>query len=125
MKKLITLSIVLTFFNCKTTNEKMEKSTSFYVGTYTNGESKGIYKYQIDNLGKLTKIGLVAETSNPSFITKTKDNKTLLAVDETNENGTGFVKSFEILKDSLLFKSKTKSGGAHPCFITVNNENHV
>lgn len=125
MKKLLYLTIILSFFNCKTSNMKMEKSTNFYVGTYTNGESKGIYKYKIDSLGKLSKIGLVAETSNPSFITKTKDNNTLLAVDEANENGTGFVKSFQILKDTLIFKSISKSGGAHPCFVTVNDKNQV
>ena len=125
MKKILVLLVSITFFNCKTSNLKIEKLTSFYVGTYTNGESKGVYKYQINNLGKLSKIGLVVETNNPSFITKTKDNKTLIAVDEANENGTGFVKSYQIKKDTLIFKSKSKSGGAHPCFISVNEENQV
>lgn len=125
MKKLLFLSIIISLLNCKTARENMEKPLDFYVGTYTNGESEGIYIYQINNKGILSRVGLVAKTSNPSFITKTKDNKTLLAVDETNENGTGFVKSFKILKDTLIFKSKSNSGGAHPCFITVNNQNQV
>ena len=125
MKKLVILSIIVAFYNCKTSKMKVDKTTSFYVGTYTNGESKGIYKYQMDNKGFLSKIGLVAVTNNPSFLAKTKDNSTLLAVDETNENGTGFVKSYQIKNDTLIFKSKSKSGGAHPCFITVNEKNQV
>ena len=119
---LFALTIIL---SCQNTEMKEIKTTDFYVGTYTNGQSKGIYKYQIDVEGKLSKVGLVAETSNPSFITKTKDNKMLLAVDEANEDGTGFVKSFAIKKDTLAYINTSKSGGAHPCFITVNDQNQV
>lgn len=73
----------------------------------------------------MKQIGLAAETSNPSFLAKSNDNKTPFAVDEANENGTGFVKSYRIENDSLIFISKVKSGGAHPCFISVNDENQV
>ena len=125
MKNLTILFLFLSFLGCKTETMKEQNTTPFYVGTYTNGDSKGIYKYQIDKEGKLSKIGLVAETNNPSFITKTKDNKTLIAVDEANENGTGFVKSFRIKKDTLAFINQSKSGGAHPCFVTINDKNQV
>ena len=111
---------------CSSVNQiDNKKLTSFFVGTYTNGESEGIYKYQIDSEGKLSKIGLMAKTNNPSFLAKTIDHKTLLAVDETDENGTGFVKSYQIKEDTLLFVSKSQSGGAHPCFVTVNDKNQV
>jgi len=125
MKKIILFSILTIIMSCKELDVKDEKSLEFYVGTYTNGASEGIYKYQLDTNGILSKKGLVAKTNNPSFLAKTKDNKTLLAVDETDENGTGFVKSFKIENDTLLFRSKSKSGGAHPCFITINEKNQV
>lgn len=125
MKNLLLFFLSVIYLGCKTTKTEKMTKTSFYVGTYTNGESKGIYKYAINNVGELSIIGLVAETNNPSFITKTKDSKTLLAVEETDEKGTGFVKSYAIANDTLLFKSKSKSGGAHPCFITVNENNQV
>jgi 6-phosphogluconolactonase len=125
MKKIVVILFVILFSTCQTTKMEESKSNIFYVGTYTNGESEGIYKYRMDDKGMLSKIGLVAKTNNPSFLAKTKDSKTLLAVEETDENGTGFVKSFQIQKDTLLFVSKSKSGGAHPCFITVNDNNDV
>ncbi len=125
MRKIIALLVITLFFSCKTSKMEKEQTIPFYVGTYTNGDSKGIYKYQIDAEGIVSKIGLAAETNNPSFLAKTDDNKTLLAVDETDENGTGFVKYFQIKKDTLIFVSKSKSGGAHPCFITVNDKNQV
>src|SRR5439155_19197926 len=40
-----------------------------YVGTYTTTKSKGIYAYRFDaDSGRLTSLGLVAETVNPSFL---------------------------------------------------------
>lgn len=125
MKNILTLILISTLLSCEKSSLKVEQNSIFYVGTYTDGESEGIYKYEINNEGKLTTIGLVAKTNNPSFLAKTSDNKTLLAVDETDVNGTGFVKSYRIEKDSLVFVSKSKSGGAHPCFITTNDKNQV
>lgn len=125
MKKVIAVAFLITLFSCKSAIMKEQKTTPFYVGTYTNGESKGIYKYQIDKDGNLSSLGLMAETLNPTFLVKSNDQKTLYAVAETNKNGTGFVKSFKVQKDSLLEISKEESGGAGPCFITVNKDNYV
>ncbi|SDR76036.1 6-phosphogluconolactonase [Polaribacter sp. KT25b] len=102
-----------------------KENYSFYVGTYTKTTSKGIYKYAISSEGELKKIALVAETINPTFLAKSKDNKTLFAVGETNENGSGFVKSFKIENDSLLLISKEESGGAGPCFVALNDDNYI
>lgn len=120
MKKAVYLLLLL-LISCKVKNVNSPVSYQFFVGTYTNGDSEGIYKYSISNEGKLSFVGLQAKTNNPSFLAKTIDNKTLLAVDETEEDGTGFVKSYKITKDTLLYKSKSKSGGAHPCFVSVKN----
>ena len=125
MKKISMFIVITLFFSCSMSKVQEKTGSNFYVGTYTNGESEGIYKYQLNAAGKLKQIGLVAKTDNPSYLAKTKDNKTLLAVDETNENGTGYVNSFRIEKDSLVFVSKSKSGGAHPCFISINDKNQV
>lgn len=125
MKNLSIFIVITLFFSCSMFKVQEKKISDFYVGTYTDGESEGIYQYQLNADGKLKQIGLVAKTNNPSYLAKTKDNKTLLAVDETNENGTGFVNSFRIEKDSLVFVSKSQSGGAHPCFVSVNDDNQV
>jgi len=107
--------------------QQKERDSIFYVGTYTKNDSKseGIYKYSISSEGKLAQIGLIAKTENPSFLAKSEDGKTLLAVGEVDRNESGFVKSYSIKKDSLLFKSESKSGGANPCYITINENNNV
>lgn len=118
---LVTLFIVYNK-NDKNTNEMKQQKMPFYVGTYTKGSSEGIYKYSLLDNGKIELIGLVAKSENPSFITKSADNNYLIAV---NENKEGTVESFKINDDSLNFINKSSSGGAHPCFVTVNNEGYV
>jgi 6-phosphogluconolactonase len=125
MKYFSTLAFIFLFLGCKNSSLKTIKETTFYVGTYTKNESKGIYKYSISKDGKLKNIGVVATITNPSFLAKSKDNKTLFAVSEIDENGTGFVHSYEIKKDALQFINKQESGGAHPCFIAVNEANYI
>lgn len=100
----------------------MPQATQFYVGTYTNGQSEGIYAYSLMEDGAIDSIGLVARTKNPSFLTKTADSRFLLAV---NENEEGTVSSFKIHRDSLEFINQRSSGGAHPCFVSTNDEGFV
>ncbi|MEN8138084.1 MAG: lactonase family protein [Bacteroidota bacterium] len=131
MKKLlyslISIFILLIIFlinkkNDGNTNEMKQQGMTFYVGTYTTNSSEGIYKYSLLGNGIIEFIGLAVKTENPSFITKSADKKYLLAV---NENKDGTIKSFEINEDSLKFISKSSSGGAHPCFVSVNKEGYV
>lgn len=126
---------VLLFFSCKEQKKEAvietkipeEKATSqnFYVGTYTDGDSEGIYQYALHDNGTLEKIGLSVKSQNPSFLAFTKDRKFLLAVNEIDDYGTGTISSYAINKDSLLFVNKQISGGAHPCFVSVNNNGNV
>jgi 6-phosphogluconolactonase len=93
---------------------------SFYVGTYTTSESRGIYKYLLQKDGSLEHIGLAAKSENPSFLTMSADKKFILAVNEIDNEGVGTVESFLITDDSLAFISRSSSGGAHPCFVAIN-----
>lgn len=129
MKLYIAIISLLVLVSCKENkNITMPKNTtySFYVGTYTeNTKSMGIYKYELQYDGNLKQIGLAAESINPSFLTKSADNKFLLAVSETNIDSVGYVESYLIKGDSLLLLSRSSSGGAHPCFVAVNQEGFV
>lgn len=103
-----------------------EDNYPFYVGTYTKGESEGIYKYILMHDGTLEKVGLAAKTNNPSFLARTFDKKYILAVSEIkSEDNTGAISSFSIHHDTLNFISKTSSGGSHPCFVSSNNKGFV
>ncbi|MDG3583448.1 lactonase family protein [Galbibacter pacificus] len=136
---IISLSLLL-MIGCKESNQKQEtvkvaaetkkqtepKNIAFYVGTYTNGESEGIYSYSVNRDGKLKNNGLAAMSENPSFLTFSDDKKYLLAVNEIEDaEGQGGVESYKIEADTLKLINKSPSGGAHPCFIVANEANFV
>jgi 6-phosphogluconolactonase len=91
-----------------------------YVGTYTSGASKGIYAYRFDDsTGKLTALGLAAETSNPSFLAVSPNRRFLYAA---NENSTGSISAFSIdgAKGTLKLLNTVSSRGAGPCHVALD-----
>ncbi len=101
---------------------------SFYmfVGTYTNKGSKGIYVYKFDaSTGKAEWLSNTDSIVNPSYLTIAPDQKHIYAVTETATNNTGSISafSFDRATGKLSFINKQSSGGANPCYVTVNNTN--
>ena len=70
------------------TDASKAKSYRVYVGTYTGGESKGIYLLELDPAsGALTSRGLAAEAVNPSFLAIHPSRRFLYAVGEVDDFG--------------------------------------
>ncbi|MGB5236575.1 MAG: lactonase family protein [Flavobacteriaceae bacterium] len=112
--------------NCKEPTSNIVEPTTFYVGTYTDSQSEGIYQFELHQDGNLQETGLMAKTENPSFLTKSANGAFLLSVNEvSNEENMGYVTSFKIEKDSLVYLDQKPTGGAHPCHITTNEDNFV
>jgi hypothetical protein len=56
------------------------------IGTYTEKGSKGIYVYHFDTAtGKATELSHTNNSSNPSFLTISKDKQNVYAVNENKE----------------------------------------
>lgn len=97
-----------------------------YVGTYTQGLSQGIYAYRFDEkTGRLSSLGLAAETANPSFVTVDHAGKLLYAVNEVQRYkgvATGAVSSFAIDNNSWKLQpiNQVASGGADPCYLALD-----
>ena len=90
MKIRIAISALFLLLNCqnnKDTAIEKNDSYSFFVGTYTNTESQGIYKYTLQKDGILKRLGLVAKLTDPSFLTMSSDKKFLVAVSEIEPIG--------------------------------------
>ena len=102
----------------------------FYVGTYTDSISEGIYRFGLDvQSGKLHSNGLAVLSENPSYLAMSKDGKNLLAVRETKDDsnqGMGYIELFKIDDiGNLTSVNKVASGGAHPCHVAVNEDGLV
>lgn len=95
----------------------------FYIGTYTRGESRGIYVSSLKEDGSLTPPKLAAEVENPSFLTSTADGLLVFAVGEMASfqgERSGVVSSFNIQDDgSLKLINQVSSGGRGPCHVEI------
>lgn len=117
---LIYVVLILTFMNCNDT----KPTIPLYVGTYTDGDSEGIYRLQFNTeTGELSDIQLAAKSSNPSFITYSPDRAYLYAV---NENDPGEVSGYKINPDGTLdLINVVSSEGAAPCHISINKTGDI
>jgi 6-phosphogluconolactonase len=99
-----------------------------YVGTYTSGESRGIYRFELDPAsGAWTDPVLAVESESPSFLALHPNGHVLYAVNELGTFGgatTGAVSAFAIAGASgtLTPLGQQASGGADPCHLTVDRD---
>ena len=93
-----------------------------YAGTYTRGQSRGIYAFHFDSSkGKLTSAGLAAETLNPSFLAEHPNHRFLYAVNEGGRGG-NTVSAFAIdaKTGKLAPLNAVSSQGSGPCHLAVD-----
>ena len=97
-----------------------------YIGTYNVRNSKGIYAYRFDAAtGRLTSLGLAADTTNASFLVVHPNHRFLYAVNEVPNNegrSSGAVSAFAIAPKSgkLTLLNQVSSGGAEPCYVSLD-----
>ena len=103
-----------------------------YVGTYTEGtKSEGIYLVRMDpRTGRLQRVGSVSAGANPSFLAMHPAGRALYAVNEVDTyrgKPSGAVSAFAIAGDSgsLTRINEQPSGGAGPCFVSVDRAGRV
>ncbi len=111
--------LIISFVSCASSDVPL------LLGTYTNGESEGIYQMQFNqDTGELSDATLVAEVANPSFLTYSPDNKYLYTVCESSSfkgTNSGAVTAFKVLKNGQLqFLNEVSSQGANPCHIAID-----
>ena len=97
-----------------------------YIGTYTKGASKGIYRFTLDTDKKtLSKPQLAAELDNPTYVVLNKDRTILYSV--AKQNTSGGVATFTINHDSgeLTLKDIQVTEGPSPCHISVDDRDKL
>ncbi len=102
-----------------------------YVGTYTSGESEGIYVFEMDpGTGRWTEKGLAAEIDSPTFVATHPDRNLLYSVGrsvDADGNRIGTINAFSIDPDSgkLTLLNRQPSGGRGPCHVSVDPSGKV
>ena len=111
----------------KTKKKKAPATVRVYVGTYTQGDSEGIYQFTLDTKkGKASQATLAAKSVDPSFVALHPSGKFLYAVNETTSwegtENSGGLSAYTIDASSgrLDLMNQQPTRGAHPCHLVVN-----
>lgn len=97
-----------------------------YVGTYTGPKSQGIYGYRFAAAtGQITPLGLLAKTTNPSFLAIDPSRRFLYAVNEIGDSQvqkSGGLSAFSIDRKTakLTFLNEAASRGTDPCYVSLD-----
>jgi 6-phosphogluconolactonase len=103
--------------------KEIPKTYDLLIGTYTTGKSKGIYVYRFyAETGKLAYLNEIDGVDNPSYLCVSANNKFVYAVDEVGKNGEVSAFRFTPSSGKLEFINKQPSGGADPCYVSVDKE---
>lgn len=95
-----------------------------YIGTYTKGNSKGVYSFTLDtDTKKLGDVKAVAELDNPTYVNLSQDNKNLYAVVKEGSQGGVASYSIDTQTGDLTEINRQLLDGASPCHVSVDSQN--
>ncbi|MBC8288745.1 MAG: beta-propeller fold lactonase family protein, partial [Planctomycetes bacterium] len=125
MRLQLTLAVLLTVLFSSVASLTGNDKMWVFVGTYTQGDSEGIYVLQLDlKTGTLEKKSVVA-SENPSFVAVHPSGEFLYAVNEVSRfkgKSAGAVSSFgfDAASAKLTPLNQQSSGGPGPCHLVVD-----
>lgn len=94
-----------------------------FIGTYTKGDSKGIYNFSFNaNLGEVNNINVAGELGNPTYIAISSNKKYLYSV--MKDGDMGGVAAYLINKEdlSLSLLNYKLFPGSSPCHLITNKD---
>lgn len=95
---------------------------TFYIGTYTNEKSEGIYQFQYDNIDS-TNMKLAASCESPSYLCLSHDQNVLYAVKEDIIKNKGAIMAYAVEDDQLRLLNTVDAPGQGLVHIVVNRAN--
>ncbi|WP_234123654.1 lactonase family protein [Clostridium hydrogenum] len=107
----------------------MNKFTA-YIGTYTSGESDGIYSFKVDaSSGKTSDLKLAAKLENPTYLAFDNNNTHLYSVAKSDKLGAAA--AFSMNNGNLIFLNSecadknppAELEGKQPCHVYLDKEN--
>jgi 6-phosphogluconolactonase len=109
------LLLSLLSFSC------FSQSPYLFIGTYTNGASKGIYVYRFNtSTGQGTEVSTMRAV-NPSYLCVSPDGKHVYAASENETGGSVLSYAFESVTGQLSFLNSQSSHGTCTCYIAEDH----
>ena len=100
----------------------MQAQEMMFVGTYTDGGSKGIYSYRFNQDTGEAQVLDSLEMTNPSYLTLSPEGQLIYAVSETHDDKASFnVVKFDSNGGMCLLET-IATEGEDPCYVATNGE---
>src|SRR5438445_7700667 len=121
---MLVLSAQLFLFSSAQISSKAAASSQYlaYVGTYTTKtNSKGMYVFRFDaTTGKLSAIGIAAETRDPSWVAVHPNGKFLYAANEAGKSSTVSAFAIDAKSGKLTLLNQLPALGEDPCYLSFD-----
>lgn len=106
-------------------SKTMDSELTMLVGTYTSGNSKGIYTYRFNEETGEAVLLDSTEIASPSYLALSADNKYVYSVNEASKDRAAVSAfAFDKGKGTLQLLNTEKTRGADPCYL-ITTGNHV
>lgn len=108
---------------------KSTKTYLVYVGTYAKADAMSLFGFRLNvKTGALKRVLAMPGGANPTFLTLDFNQRNLYAVNEVdnfNDTKTGAISAFAVNPKSgdLTLISQHSTLGAHPCYVSIDQEN--
>lgn len=96
----------------------------FFVGTYTDRGSQGIYMYMFDAKTGFSELYSTTVSENPSFLAKSANGKMLYAVNEMGDQ-TAALSAFTFDGDNLSYVNAIPTEGTYPCHVALSPKDPI
>ena len=95
-----------------------------YIGTYTKGDSKGIYSFTLDtDNAKITDVKVAAKLENPTYVNISDDNRYLYSVMKKGDDGGVASYSINTERGELTSINEQLAPGSSPCHVSMDHKN--
>lgn len=122
--KFTALGILFALISMGCSSNSASSEYYLFVGTYTDGDSEGIYLYKFNaDDGSVNSVGVTGGVENPSYLTISPDHSNLYAVNELADSAEASVSTFAFDKETeeLTFLNKQSSLGGAPCYVSIDD----
>src|ERR1700761_5781479 len=117
MKKLLLIALFALPFVAAAQQKKLPKTFDLLIGTYTKGDSKGIYVYRFyEETGRLAYLSEIDGISNPAYLCVSANNKFVYSANENDVGGALSAFKFDAPSGKLTLINSQPAGGG-PAYV--------
>ena len=93
-----------------------------FVGTYTDGGSRGVYSYRFNQVTGEAEVLDSLEMTNPSYLTVSRNDRLIYVVSETHDDKASFNIVRVYPNGSMRLIDSVPTEGKDPCYVATNGE---